>query len=111
MQFSSVTGTPFLLSNMVNTITSSASQPKLQVSAAGSANVTGVAILANPRRILNSKTIVFDTQFYLGPTDQDFLMGSLRFFNSFDLSFEDEPELYYVNASVSILLSVPSSKN
>jgi hypothetical protein len=80
---------------------SSASQPKL--SAAGSAHVMGLAILANPRRIPVSKTIVFDTQLYLGPTCQDILIGSLRYFNSADLSFEDGPELYCINSTVSII--------
>ena len=91
---------------MVTTATSSSAfQPKLP--AAGSAYVTGLAILANPRRIPVSKTIVFDTQIYLGSSDQDLLIGSLRYFNSADLSFEDGPELYYVNATVSISLYVP----
>jgi hypothetical protein len=94
---------------VITATSSSAFQPKL--SAAGSAYVTGLAILANPRRIPVSKTIVFDTQFYLGTKDQDSLIGSLRYFNSADLSFEDGPELYYVNATVSILLYVPSSIN
>ena len=82
----------------------SLSRPKL--SAGGSAYVTGLAILANPRRIPVSKTIVFDTQLYLGPTGQDLLIGSMRYFNSTDLSFEDGPDLYQINVTVSILLSV-----
>ena len=62
------------------TTTTTPSQPKLV--AAGWASITGIAILANPRMIPASKTIVFDAQLYLGPTDEDLLIGSLRYFNS-----------------------------
>ena len=94
---------------MATTTSTSASHPKL--SAAGSAHVTGLTILANPRRIHASKTIVFDAQLYLGPTCQDLLIGSLRYFNSADLSFEDRPSFYTINATVSVLPSVSTSIN
>ena len=84
------------------TSTTPASQPKL--SAAGSASVTGLAILANPRTLRYSKTIVIDVQLYLGPTDEDLLIGSLRYFNSTDMSFDaDAPNLYVIHAKVSIV--------
>ena len=94
-------------------VTSARSSPPSQskLSAAGSAYLTGLAILANPHRIPASNTIVFDTQLYLGPTPQDMLIGSLRYFNSANLSFEDGPDLYYINTTVSILLSASSSLN
>jgi len=79
--------------------TTLASQPKLL--AAGWASITGIAILANPRIIPASKTIVLDVQLYLGPTDQDLLIGSLRYFNSANLSFDDGPNLYVIYATVS----------
>lgn len=88
--------------SMVNTSTStsaSPSQPK--PSAAGWASLTGLAILANPRSISASKTIVLDAQVFLGPTDSDLLIGSLRYFNSTDHTFNDEPHLYSINATVS----------
>ena len=84
---------------MTGTATSTTSQPKL--SAAGCAFVTGLAVLANPRVVRSSKTFVLDVQFYLGPTDQDLLIGSLRYFNSTNLHFDDEPNLYVIYAKVS----------
>jgi len=86
---------------MVNTSTS-ASQAKPSV--VGWASVTGPAILANPRGISGSKTIVLDAQLYLGPTNQDLLIGSLRYFNSDNHSFDDAPSLYAIVTSVSIYL-------
>ena len=89
---------------MVNTSTStSASQPKPSV--AGWASVTGLVILANPR-VISAKTIILDAQVFLGPTDSDFLVGSLRYFNSTDHTFKDEPHLYAINATVSFLLPI-----
>jgi hypothetical protein len=88
---------------MVNTSASastSASQPP-KLSAIGRATITGLAILANPR-IHASKILVFDAQFYLGPTDEDFILGSLRYFNQDNSSFDDEACLYFVQATVSI---------
>lgn len=68
------------------TSANSSSQSKL--SAAGSAYLTGLALLANPRRIPASNTFVFDTQLYLGPpTPQDMLIGSLHYYNSANLGF------------------------
>ena len=87
---------------MVTTATST-SAPKL--SAAGRTSLNGLAILANPRSIPASKTIVIDAQLYLGSAGQDLLIGSLRYFNSTDTIFDDEPCLYFVSATVSILLS------
>jgi hypothetical protein len=86
---------------MVTTATSttSASQPKL--SAVGSAFVIGLAVLANPRRLPSSKTFVLDVQLYLGPADEDILIGSLRYFNSNNLIFDDAPSLYVIYAKVS----------
>jgi hypothetical protein len=89
---------------MVTTTSTTVSQPKIW--AAGWASVSGLAILANPRRIPASRTIVVDAQFYLGPTDQHLLIGSLRYFNAADLSFDDGPNLYMISATVSVLLSV-----
>jgi hypothetical protein len=94
---------------MANTSTStSVSQQK--PSTAGRASVAGLAILANPRGIF-AKTLVVDAQLYLGPTDQDFLIGSLRFFNCDNLTFDDGPNLYIINATVSILLPVSTTIN
>jgi len=102
---------------MVNTSTSasesqpkstSASQPK--PSAAGWATLTGLVILANPRVISASRTIVLDAQVFLGPTDSDLLIGSLRYFNSTDHTFNDEPHLYSITATVSFLLSISTTK-
>ena len=76
----------------------SASQPKL--SAAGCATVTGLAILANARIIRASNTIVLDVQLYLGPTDQDLLIGSLRYFNKKNSRFDDRPNMYIILATV-----------
>jgi hypothetical protein len=81
------------------TTTTTPSQPKLV--AAGWASITGIAILANPRMIPASKTIVFDAQLYLGPTDEDLLIGSLRYFNSTNFSFDDGPSFYVIYATVS----------
>jgi hypothetical protein len=90
--------------------TTSAFQPKL--SAAGYASVTGLAILANPRIIRASKTIILDVQIYLGPTDQDLLLGSFRYFNSTNLTFDDGPNLYVIHAKVStqIIICLHTSK-
>jgi hypothetical protein len=86
---------------MVNTSTStSASQAKPSV--AGLVYVAGLAILANPRGFSGSKTIALDVQLYLGPTDQDLLIGSLRYFNLANVVFEDGPNLYAIGATVSI---------
>jgi len=80
--------------------TTSASQPKLL--AAGWTSVTGIAILANPRSIPKlPQTIVLDVQLYLGPTDDDLLIGSLRYYNQANLSFDDGPNLYIIFATVS----------
>lgn len=68
--------------------------------AAGSAFVVGLAILANPRAVRMTTLLVLDGQFYLGPTDQDVLIGSLRYYNSFNLSFDDKPALYFVYTTV-----------
>lgn len=85
---------------MVNTATSTpALQPK--VSAAGRASLTCLAILANPRKLPASRTVVLDAQLYLGPTPQDLLIGSLRYFNSTNLAFNDGPDLYFIHATVS----------
>lgn len=74
-------------------------------SAVGLASVAGLAILAHPRGI-SARTIVVDAQLYLGPTDKDLLVGSLRYFNLANVTFEDEPNLYFVVTTVSILLPV-----
>lgn len=87
---------------MVN-MSTSASQPK--PSAAGLAFVTGLAILANPRGI-SARTIVVDALLFLGPKEDDVLIGSLRYFNSTDVTFEDGPNIYSIGATVSILLPV-----
>jgi Na+-transporting NADH:ubiquinone oxidoreductase subunit NqrB len=84
---------------MVNTSTPTASLSQPKPSAAGWASLTALAILANPRGI--SKTIVLDAQVFLGPTDSDLLIGSLRYFNSNDHTFDDEPHLYSITATVS----------
>ena len=85
---------------MVTTaIATSTLQPK--VSAAGRASLTGLAILANPRKLPASRTMVLDAQLYLGPTPQDLLIGSLRYFNSINLAFNDGPDLYFIQATVS----------
>jgi hypothetical protein len=99
---------PHLFRLMVTSETStSASQSML--SAAGCSYVSGLAILANPRAI--SKTIVVDVQLYLGSDNQDSLIGSLRYFNSANLTFDDGPNLYVIQATVSsILLSSSTSK-
>jgi hypothetical protein len=90
---------------MVNTLTStSASQAK--PSAAGLVHVTGLAILGNPRGFASSRTISLDAQLYLGPTDRDLLIGSLRYFNLVNVTFENEPGLYAIGATVRILLPV-----
>ena len=89
--------------------TTSASQPKLL--AAGCASITGIAILANPRIIPASKTIVLDVQLYLGPTDEDLLIGSLRYFNSANLNFDDEPNLYVIYATVSTQITIRLNTN
>ena len=88
---------------MANTSpTTSASQPK--PSAPGWVSVGGLAILANPRGFVSTKTIVFDAQLYVGPTDQDLpLIGSLRYFNSKNMSFSNDPHLYSISTTVSII--------
>ena len=83
--------------------------PKL--ASAGWAFITGLAILANPRVIPGSKTVVIDTQLYIGPTDDNLIIGSLRYFNSANLTFHDGPHLYAIVATVSILFSVFASAN
>jgi hypothetical protein len=92
------------LRSMVTTTTSTTSASQSKLSAAGHAFVTGIAILANPRKLRSSKTFVLDAQFYLesvDPIDQKPLLGSLRYFNSTNLSFDDEPNLYVIYAKVS----------
>jgi hypothetical protein len=88
---------------MVNTATStSALQQKL--AAPGWASVTGLVILANPRMIPASKTVVLDAQLYLKVTDQDLpLIGSLRYFNSESnyMTFDEGPNLYVIYTTVS----------
>jgi len=79
------------------------------LSAAGWAFVTGLAILANPRGFPGSKTVAFDTQFYLGPGDEDLMIGSLRFFNLKDLTFDDQPNLYFIITTVREFISVFTS--
>ena len=73
------------------------------LSAAGRAFVTGLAILANPRGFPGSKTVAFDTQLYLGPGDGDLMIGSLRFFNLKDLTFDDQANLYSIVTTVRAL--------
>lgn len=73
------------------------------LSATGWAFITGLAILANPRIAPGSKTVVIDTQLYLGPMDEDLIIGSLRYFNSANSIFDDGPNLYAINATVSLL--------
>ncbi len=89
---------------------STPTQPKHP--APGWAIIMGLAILAHPRKVRGSKTIIVDAQFYLGPTDQDLIIGSLRYFNSKDLIFGDGPNSYVINATVStILLSIITPLN
>jgi hypothetical protein len=38
---------------------------------------------------------------YLGPTDDDLLIGSLRYFNSTNITFDESPHLYVIHATVS----------
>jgi hypothetical protein len=78
---------------------------------AASASISGLAILANPRILPASRTIVLDVQIYLGPTDEDLLIGSLRFFNSTNLSFDDGPSLYFIYMTVSARIIIPLSIN
>lgn len=77
--------------------------PRPKLSAAGWAFITGLAILANPRVVPSSKTVVIDAQLYLGPTDEDLVIGSLRYFNSANLTFDDGPNLYAITATVNIV--------
>ena len=97
---------------MVTTATSTTSTSKPKVSAAGSAFVFGLAVLANPRVVPSSKTFVLDVQLYLGPTDQDVLIGSLRYFNSTNLSFDNAPSLYvvYVKVSTQVIIFLHTNK-
>jgi hypothetical protein len=80
----------------------SASASHERLSTAGSASLSGFAILANPRVIPSSKTIVVDAQLFIGPEDDNFILGSLRYFNSDDKTFVDEPMLYLIHATVSL---------
>jgi hypothetical protein len=65
------------------------------------ASVTAIAGLAHPRVLPSAKTIVFDAQVYLGPAPEDFLIGSLRYFNKSNMTFSDSPQLYMIYATVS----------
>lgn len=91
------------------TSATSASASHSRLSVPGSATLAGLVILANPRRI--SKTIVFDAQLYLGPGNHDMLIGSLRYFNSDDLAFSDEPGLYVIHSTVSLSLFISTFTN
>lgn len=66
--------------------------------------MAGLAILAHPRRVPGSRTVIVDAQVYLGPTD--LLIGSLRYFNLNDVTIEDAPHLYFIQATVSAILPV-----
>ena len=100
---------------MVTTSTStSAPQPEMpKPAAAGLATITGLAILANPRIVHASKTLVLDAQFYLGLTNRDSLIGSLRYYNLRDYTFHDEATLYVVHATVStrFVICFPTSRS
>jgi hypothetical protein len=88
----------------MSTSTSAPQPPKL--SAGGRAIISSLVILANPRMLPASKYLVLDAQFYLGSMDQGLIMGSLRYFNSDNATFDEEPSLYFVHTSVSICFMI-----
>ncbi|KAJ3502532.1 hypothetical protein NLJ89_g8846 [Agrocybe chaxingu] len=61
-----------------------------------------VAILANPHVAKpGSKTIMFDVQIYVGPNDDNILLGALRYFNLNNDSFPLETNLYQIHTTFS----------
>ncbi|KAF8202111.1 hypothetical protein BJ912DRAFT_920518 [Pholiota molesta] len=60
----------------------------------GFASFTAIAGLGNPRGIHKSKTLIFDAQLYVGP--EHLLLGSLHYFNTSNIEFEDTVRLYFV---------------
>jgi hypothetical protein len=68
-----------------------------------SASITGVLALESPRSLPGSpKTIIFDTQLWLGDGQQA-LVCQLRYFNASDMSLNNELGIYIVHANVSPL--------
>lgn len=66
-----------------------------------SAVIMGLAVFENPR-VLEGKTLLFDTQFYLGPGQS--LVGAFRYFNGLDLAFGEVGQ-YFVYANVNLTVS------
>jgi len=63
------------------------------------ASIVGIAILENARQN-HSKTVVLDSQIYLGDNAPP-LTAALRYFNSFNLTFDpDEPGRYFIFAHI-----------
>ena len=81
------------------------------IQASGFASITGVIGLANPRILPGTKTIVLDAQIYLGEgvDGPRFLIGSLRYFNSDNLTFDDSAQLYSIYSTVSHLALILAS--
>jgi len=96
-----------------------------QVTPSGSASISGIAVLENPRQQNDSpKTLLFDAHLFCPVNtalkidadneDEDDggkkshtpgILASLRYFNSQDLSF-DEVDAYFITANASLHLIV-----
>ena len=79
-------------------------------SSTGLASLTAIAALGNPRLIPKSKTVILDAQIYVGSPFCEFLIGALRFFNSSNIQFSEEPSLYSIHATVSAVSLGPFFK-
>ncbi|PBK74004.1 hypothetical protein ARMSODRAFT_1059581 [Armillaria solidipes] len=66
----------------------------------GSASLSAIAVLENPRAIENSKTVLFDAHLYFQDTHgPDPGLASLRYYNASELSFE-QVGVYFVHVNI-----------
>ncbi|KAJ7042294.1 hypothetical protein C8F04DRAFT_1252266 [Mycena alexandri] len=71
------------------------------MSSASYASLVGLAVLENPRKISEKGlTLAFDATWYLGASDREAIVGSLRYFNSKSDKYP-EVGLYFVYTTVS----------
>ncbi|EIM86371.1 uncharacterized protein STEHIDRAFT_139306 [Stereum hirsutum FP-91666 SS1] len=74
---------------------SSASPP------AACAHLTGIMSLEEPRSLPNKpRTVLLNAGIYVGPGNDDFCVGLLRYYNDQNINFKKDGDLYFVTAKV-----------
>jgi hypothetical protein len=67
------------------------------------ANISGLMLFENARKA-TSKVTMIDVSVFIGPTEEDFLLGAVSYFNDGDTPVAFEDGIYYCQIRVCILL-------